>query len=81
MQAIGDNTNSSYRQIWLQQLGIVTEYQIRKLQKKVGPKMYSNCKIISGATEYGYILGIETNINASDEDIINYFIKVMICSL
>lgn len=74
-------TPDNYRQIWLQQLGIFTDYNVRRLQKKVATKMFTNVKLIVGSTQEGYIIGIETNLKEPDETIINYFLKVALLSI
>lgn len=70
-----------FRQIWLQQFGVFTDWQINRLRKKVAPKMYSNIHLNFARVETGYILGIETNVPNKDEEIINYFVNTLIASI
>lgn len=71
----------NYRQIWLQNFGILTEYQRARLQRKVAPKLYANIILIFARVETGYIVGLETNVNNNDEDIINYFVNTLLSSI
>lgn len=69
------------RQIFFDDLGYFTAGQIRKIFNKVAPQLYRNIALIYQETEVGYILGLSTNIQGKDEELKNYFYKVVLTNL
>ena len=69
------------RQIFFDDLGYFTAGQIRKIFNKVAPQLYRNIALIYQETEVGYILGLSTNIEGKDEELKNYFYKVVLTNL
>ena len=69
------------RQIYFEDLGYFTAGQIRKIFNKVAPQLYRNIALIYQETEVGYILGLSTNIQGKDEELKNYFYKVVLTNL
>lgn len=69
------------RQIFFEELGYFTAGQIRKIFNKLAPQLYRNVGLIYQETEVGYILGLSTNIQGKDEELKNYFYKVVLTNL
>lgn len=69
------------RQIFFEELGYFTAGQIRKIFNKLAPQLYRNVGLIYQETEVGYILGLSTNIQGQDEELKNYFYKVVLTNL
>jgi len=69
------------RQIYFSELGYFTAGQIRKIFSKVAPQLYRNVALVYQETEVGYILGLSTNIEGKDDDLKNYFFKVVLTNL
>lgn len=68
-------------QIMFEELGYFTAGQIRKIFNKVGNQLYRNVSLIYQETEVGYILGLSTNIDGKDNELKNYFYKVVLTNL
>lgn len=69
------------RQIFFEELGYFTAGQIRKIFNKVAPQLYKNVALVYSETEVGYILGLSTNIEGNDNELKNYFFKVVLTNL
>lgn len=69
------------RQIFFEELGYFTAGQIRKIFNKLAPQLYRNVGLIYQETEVGYILGLSTNIQGKDDELKNYFYKVVLTNL
>lgn len=69
------------RQIFFDDLGYFTAGQIRKIFNKIAPQLYRNIGLIYQETEVGYILGLSTNIDGKDNELKNYFYKVVLTNL